>query len=448
MKPFFSFPDNFLWGAATASYQIEGAAREDGRGESTWDLFCRKAGKVAENHSGAVACDHYHLWQGDIDLMRKIGLQAYRFSIAWPRIFPEGEGKINQKGIDFYSKLVDGLLEAGITPFATLFHWDLPQTLQDKYGGWKSKVVPELFAEYCGVMAEKLGDRVTNWMTINEIVCFTILAHRADRHAPGGKETDQVTNQTVHNALLGHGMAMKAIRENSGNARVGIVENLSSPWPIYETEADIEAAKKAFRDMNSQILFPLFEGKYDEPVFTANHGPLPEFTPEEMRLIGAPLDFIGYNFYQGPAFRAADNEKGYEAIPMPRNHPKTDMGWNITPKGLYWALKYTKEFMPELPLYITENGMAAADVELESGEIWDADRLEYYRTHLEVCSRAIQEGVDLRGYFAWSLMDNFEWAFGYTKRFGITRVNYTTQERTPKLSGRFYSDCIKANRVL
>jgi len=444
----YQFPDDFIWGAATASYQIEGAYNEDGRGMSTWDVFSRQPGKVLNGDTGDRACDHYHRTKEDIALMKELGLKNYRFSIAWPRILPDGEGRVNQKGLDFYSRLTDDLLAAGIEPLVTLFHWDLPQTLQDRYGGWKDQTVSRLFGEYSDVVTKALGDRVKRWATINEILCFTTLAHREDMHAPGGKESPQVTNQTVHNALLGHGLALQAIRKNVPGGIAGLVDNLDAPWPLLSEEPHVGAARKAWKDRNSQRLFPLLTGRYDEEAYRRHYGPLPRYTDEEMKIISAPTDYIGYNFYNCPPVRAAENEAGFENVPLPEAYPRTDMGWPITPEALYWTLKYTREFFEDLPVYITENGMAAADRVEEDGTIQDIDRIEYLRSHLKACHRAVTEGVNLKGYYQWSLMDNFEWSFGYSKRFGIIRVDYETQKRTIKESGRWYSRVMAANRIL
>jgi beta-glucosidase len=444
----YQFPSDFIWGAATASYQIEGAYDEDGRGLSTWDIFSRIPGKVVNGDTGDVACDHYHRTKEDIALMKKIGIKNYRFSIAWPRIFPSGEGEINQKGLDYYSTFVDDLLAAGITPFVTLFHWDLPQALQDKYEGWKSRKVAELFGQYAHVVSEALGDRVKNWATINEIMCFTILAHDLDMHAPGGKKDKAYTAETIHNALLGHGYAMKAIKKNHSDAKVGIVENLSAPWPYHNTKEDIEAARKAWEFSNGQRLFPLFTGKYNKEAFDFMGIPLPPVEKGDMELISQKMDFIAYNYYNHPPVRAVSKAPGVEQVPLPKAYPRTDMDWPITPDALYWTLLFTKDFFGDIPIYITENGMAAADQVEEDGTIQDTDRVEFLRTHLRACQRAIEEGVNLKGYYVWSLMDNFEWSYGYTKRFGIIRVDYDTQKRTVKESGKYYSAVMKENRVL
>lgn len=444
----FEFPENFTWGAATASYQIEGASNEGGRGPSTWDTFCEEPGRVINGDSGAVACDHYHRWQDDIGLMKELNLQAYRFSLAWPRILPEGDGKPNAEGIAFYDRLIDGLLESGIDPWVTLFHWDLPQSLQDRFGGWRSRETVDRFADYATLVAGKFGDRVKNWFTINEIICFTSVAHDKDEFAPGGLLPKKETNQTVHHALLGHGKALQAIKSVHPEARVGLVENLSPVWPLYEKEEHIEAARKAFYDRNVQRLFPALTGRYDEEAYIRAFGDMPDVQDGDMEIIGTKADLIAYNYYSGAPVVAADNVSGYEEVRLPSGYPRTDMGWGITPRGLYWTLRFSADYFPGMDTYVAENGQAAADREERDGSVMDLDRLEYYRSHLEMCSRANSDGANLKGYFAWSLMDNFEWAHGYSKRFGLVRVNYRSQERTIKASGRYYADVIKANRVL
>jgi len=444
----FEFPKDFIFGTATAAYQVEGGVNEDGRGLSTWDVFSRLPGRVWNNDNGDIACDQYHLYKEDVKLMKELNLDAYRFSIAWPRVFPEGKGKPNPKGLDYYERLIDELLKNNIKPFVTLFHWDLPQKLQDEYGGWKSKEVSKIFADYCEYVVGKLKDRVEFWSTINEIGCFTVLAHKFDKHAPGGIEPDKVVNQTVHNALLGHGLALKVIKSIAPKAKVGLVENLAMCYPVYEEEQHIQAAKKAFYDRNQQILFPAMTGKYSEKFLKSAGNNAPEFNDEEMKLIGGKMDYIGYNMYFGYPVRYAENEDGYEYLPIPEFFPKTYMGWVITPKALYASLFYSKEFFGDIPIYITENGMAAKDVETKNGEVLDIDRLEYLRMHLTEVARAIKDGINVKGYFVWSLLDNFEWSYGYDKRFGIVRVNYSNQKRTIKLSGEFYRDVIKYRKVL
>lgn len=443
-----NFPVDFLFGVSTSAYQIEGAASEDGRGLSVWDTFSKLPGRTWNNDNGDIACDHYHRYKEDVKLMKELNLDAYVFTISWPRIFPAGDGKPNPKGIDFYQKLVDELLKYDIIPFATLFHWDLPQALQDKYGGWKSKDVSKLFADYTAYVVEKLKDRVEYWITINEISCFTVLAHRYDIHAPGGREPEKIVNQTVHNALLGHGLAVKAIREISGSLKVGLVENLNMVWPVYEIKPHIQAAKKAFYDKNQQILFPVMSGKYSEEWLKKLGGDVPDFNEDELRIIGQRMDFIGYNMYTGEVVRHSENEAGYETLSYPLNFPKTYMQWPITPKAIYSSLKFSKEFFGDIPIYITENGMAGKDIETRNGEVLDIDRIEFLRQHLEQVARALQEGINVKGYFVWSLLDNFEWAEGYDKRFGLVRVNFWSQKRTIKLSGEYYRDVIKKRMVL
>ncbi len=443
----YKFPDGFVWGSATASYQIEGAWQEDGRGECVWDRFCRRPGKVAGGDTGNVACDHYHRYKDDVALMKEMGLKHYRFSIAWPRILPQGRGSVNTKGLDFYNSLTDELLAAGIEPLVTLFHWDLPQVLQDQFGGWKDRNMASYFADYSDIVSRSLGDRVKKWATINEIMCFTTLAHKLDMHAPGGKESDKITNQTVHHALLGHGMAVQVLRKNVKDSFVGLVDNNEAPWPVVAEEPHLSAARKAWKERNSQRLFPMMTGEYDETAYVRHYGALPDCTAEDMKIISAPVDYFGINFYNCPPVAAADNEAGYEPVELPEAYPRTDMGWPVTPDALYWDLKYMKEFFPELPVYITENGMAARDRMSEDGTVKDYDRIEYLRTHLRACHRAIEEGANLKGYYLWSLMDNFEWAWGYSKRFGIIRVDYDTQKRTVKESGKYYSRVMAGNRV-
>ena len=448
VKPLRTFPKNFIWGAATSAYQIEGAYDEDGRGLSTWDVFCRQPGRIRENHTGEIACDHFHLYKDDVKLMRDIGLKAYRFSISWSRILPEGEGAINQKGFDFYSRLIDELIENGITPYVTLFHWDLPDNLEKKYGGWRSKEVSKRFADYAGIVSDRLSDRVKNWMTINEIACFTVLPHKLDRYAPAKVEPPKIVNQTIHNALYGHGLAVRAIRDNADtDVKIGIVENLAVTYPVLDLKKDIDAASKCFKDKNQAILFPLFKGNYSRQMIKKLGTDMPDYTEEEMKVIAEPVDFIGYNIYGGSPVRH-DDVKGYEILPYPKGYPKTDMDWAVSPRSIYYALKYTKEYFGDIPVYLTENGMASDDDETQSEEIFDLDRLEYLRTHLDMSLKAIQDGFNLKGYFVWSFMDNFEWDWGFTKRFGIVRVNYSTMQRQRKLSSYFYENVIKSGSIL
>lgn len=452
------FGKEFIWGAATASYQIEGATNQDGRGQSVWDSFARQPGRVVNNDDGRIACEHYHRYKEDVAMMKELGIDAYRFSLAWPRIMPTGEGAINEKGLAFYDRLIDELLAKDITPWITLFHWDLPQALQDNYGGWQSKEVSQRFADYAKVVVERYSDRVKNWFTINEIRCFTTFAHREGFHAPGGILPEKMVNQTIHNALLGHGLAVQAIRSASKQpANIGLVENLDTYWSVIDTAENIAAAKKAWLLANDAILLPALRGSYRDEYLELLGADQPDFTGEEMNIIGTPCDFIGYNYYSGIPVRANPQSEvklhgktltnpGFECLPFSSDYPRTDMTWPITPKAIYYALKFTQEEFAGLPIYITENGMAAADVEQKNGEVIDLSRAEYLRTHLEIINRARKEGANLKGYFVWSLMDNYEWSLGYSKRFGIYRVNYTTQERKLKYSGEFYRQVITNHR--
>ena len=416
MKTHHTFPNDFVWGVATSSFQIEGATYKDGRGPSVWDDFCRLPGRVSENNDGVVACDHYNRFEQDVKLIKNLGVNSYRFSISWSRVLPKGEGEINSKGLDFYSRLVDALLKEDIKPFVTLFHWDLPSYLQTKYNGWLDKKIIRFYERYVKVVTNALGDRVSDWITHNEIMCFTRLSHQKGcYHAPGIELSLKQISQTVHNALVAHGAGVNAIRAYSKlNPKIGLVDNSNCFWPIYDSEEHVEAAKKAFYAYNQDILFPILTGEYDEKAYKKTLKELPDYTSEEMQLIGTPIDFIGYNIYQGSPIKSCDNEKGFEIVEPSKSYPRTFMGWTISPKSIYYGLMFSRHFFPNHDVYITENGMAADDVQQKNGEVHDLDRLEYYRSYLEMCSRAIKDGANLRGYFAWSLMDNFEWSFGYS----------------------------------
>ncbi|HEQ71918.1 MAG TPA: beta-glucosidase [Spirochaetia bacterium] len=444
------FPNNFLWGAATSSFQIEGAWDKDGKGVSTWDTFTARPGVILNNDRAENACDHYHRYREDIALMQRLGLKAYRFSFSWPRILPEGRGRVNKAGLDFYDRLVDGLLEAGIIPFATLFHWDLPQTLEDLNGGFRNKETARIFADYAALIAKHFAGRIRNYIPINEISCFTLMGYGGNApHAPGTPQPRKVMYQSVHNALLAHGLAVRALRENSpANVQVGIAENPRYVLPLWDRPEHVVAAEKAFRFENSRILFPLLTGRYTEEFLKRDGNDAPEFTPEEMATIGEKIDFAGYNYYQAGYVEAADNENGFAYLSIPKDFPRTHFGWAINPKGLYWAMAFHKKFFGNLPVYITENGRSTDDTVEADGAVRDLARIEYLREHLLMLILSIRDGVPLKGYFHWSLLDNFEWSVGYSQRFGLVRVDYTTFERTLKLSGEYYADVIKANTVL
>jgi beta-glucosidase len=437
------FPRDFVWGAATSAYQIEGATHEGGRGASIWDTFCATPGKIRNGDSGQVACDSYHRYPQDIVRMRQLGLDAYRFSIAWPRIFPEGRGRINEQGLDFYDRLVDELLAAGIRPLATLYHWDLPQALEDE-GGWPERATAEAFAEYVEVVARRLGDRVGHWVTHNEPYCSSWLGYGLGLHAPGRAETAAAI-AAAHHVLFSHGLAVDVLRRESRDAKVGIV--LDS-WPVYPASDDarnVAAAWEADGYRNRLFFDPVFRGRYPEDVLERLDGAAPPVLEGDLATIAAPIDFVGLNNYSRTIVEADEDGR-------PRNlhaddAPVTATGWEIYPDGLYEVLKRLHHEYDVRSLYVTENGAAFADVRGEDGRIDDRDRIDYLSQYLGAVARAIADGVPVHGYFVWSLLDNFEWAQGYSKRFGLLYVDYTTLERIPKSSFYWYRDLIGAGRI-
>jgi beta-glucosidase len=436
---------SFVWGAATSAYQIEGAVSEDGRSPSIWDTYCRVPGAIDNGDTGDVACDHYHRWPQDIALMRRLGLDAYRFSIAWPRVLPAGDGPVNEAGLDFYDRLVDGLLAAGIRPFATLYHWDLPQALQDR-GGWPARDTARLFADYAAVVAERLGDRVADWFTVNEPLCCAWIGHLEGAMAPG--DTDiTLAVPAAHHLLLGHGLAMAAVRANSsGPARVGAVLNLSPCEPASDGEADTAAARRADGHTNRWWLDPLHGRGYPADM-VAVYGVEPPVRDGDLEAIAAPMDHLGLNYY----FRQviADDPTGpvphARMVGVPESRI-TAMGWEVHPDGLEeLLLRLTDEYQAPR-IYVTENGSAWQDEVEPDGQVQDKDRMDYLETHLAATLRATRGGAPLAGYFAWSLLDNFEWAYGYAKRFGLVHVDYRTQRRTIKASGYRYAEIIASHR--
>jgi beta-glucosidase len=452
---FLQFPNHFIWGGATSSYQIEGAWNEDGKGESIWDRFAHTPGKIEDGSTGDVACDHYHRWRDDIALMKALGLKAYRFSVSWPRILPSGRGKVNQAGLDFYSRLVDGLLEAGIRPFATLYHWDLPQALQDQ-GGWPARNTAEAFGEYAQVVSRALGDRVKDWMTINEPWCVSFLSHQIGEHAPGWKDNWAAAIRAAHHALLAHGWAVPVLRANSPGAEVGIVLNCVPAYPASPSEADAQAARAFDGYFNRWFLDPLFGRGYPEDKLTeytlAGYAPSgweDLILPGDLDTISVATDFLGINYYNRAVIRnhSVPDSQNLPPTVQPREQV-TDMGWEVYPDGLYdLLLRIHREYAPP-KIYIAENGASYSDGPNDQAQIHDARRLAYVRDHLVACHRAIQNGVPLSGYFIWSLMDNFEWAKGYTQRFGVVWVDYATQQRVPKDSARWYQGVIAQNGFL
>jgi beta-glucosidase len=446
----YQFPDGFLWGSATAAFQVEGAANEDGRGPSVWDTFTRQPGAIANGENADTACDHYHRYREDIGLMKNLGLHAYRFSVSWSRIFPEGTGAHNPKGLDFYNRLVDELLAAGIQPWMTLFHWDLPQALESRFGGWESKECAHAFADYAAFMATHLGDRVAGIYTINEFSCFLDKGYGTEEEdfAPGKHTSRKVLNQARHHAVYAHGLAVQAIRAASPRpVRVGLAENALPSIPILETPEHIAAAREAFREKNGMFLTPIFEGAY-HPAYLEDQGSdAPVFTEEEMRIIATPLDFLGLNVYAGNYVRYdPDAARGWADVTPDESYPRMHIYWlTIAPSVLYWSPRHAADLWNPPAIYITENGCPSPDQPDENNAIMDTDRVMFLQNYMMHAHRCAAEGYPLKGYFLWSLMDNFEWALGYTKRFGIYYTNYQTLERLPKLSAQYYKQVIANN---
>ena len=449
------FPDDFIWGVATSSFQIEGATELGGRGESIWDRFCQQDGAIADGSDGRVACDHYHRFADDVQMMADLGLQSYRFSVAWPRILPSGYGAVNEEGLAFYDRLVDALLERGIDPFVTLYHWDLPQALQDQ-GGWPARDTAKAFVEYADVVSRRLGDRVTSWITHNEPWCIAVLGHLNGEHAPGHKSLDE-TLRTSHHLLLSHGEAVPVIRANVPDAEVGITLNLLPGGPASSSEADRAAWRHLDGTFNRWFLEPLYGRGYPQDILddyvergSLTSPTLPFVEPGDLEAIAVPTDFLGINYYSRAVVRS-DQVPEEENLPVevavPEGAEHTDMGWEVYPRGLYELLTDLHRTYDPPALYVTENGAAYAQGPDESGAIPDQKRLDYLREHFNAAHAAMAEGAPLAGYFVWSLMDNFEWAFGYEKRFGIVWVDYETLERTPKASALWYREVIRANGV-
>jgi len=443
------FPENFVWGAATAAPQVEGAAFSDGKGESIWDRFSRVPGKVLNADTLDTACDHYNRFEDDFALMRSLGIRNYRLSLSWPRIYPKGDGALNQAGIDFYHRLFDSLAKNGITPWVTLFHWDLPQALEDR-GGWTSRITVDAFSTYADTVVKAFGPKVKNWITLNEIRCFTVLGYAAGgRKAPGRVEPESVVNQTYHHALVCHGLAVRAVRMHGGaGARVGLTDNCDTCIPVTETPDDIAAANAWYVERNLHILDPIYRGSYSPDYLKRVGKDAPRVEAGDLALISAPTDYLGLNIYTGYFVRA---KKGaaYEELPLPKNYPCADSPWLfLMPQVIYWGLRFAHENYGPKEIYVTENGCGYNVEPVENGEVNDLHRREFLREYLRELHRAINDGVPAKGYFVWSFMDNYEWEDGYTRRFGIVHVDFETQKRTPKMSSRYFADVIRLNRVL
>jgi beta-glucosidase len=441
-----NFPPNFLWGCATASYQIEGAVNEDGRGLSIWDTFSHTQGKTFHGETGDVADDSYHRYKEDVQLLKNLGVKVYRMSISWSRIFPNGTGQPNEKGLAYYQRVVDELLKNNIDPYVTLFHWDLPQALP---GGWQSRDTSKAFADYAGYVSKQLSDRVHHFFTTNEFVCISDLGHKTGQFAPGLKLPPAQVNQVRHHAILAHGLGVQAIRANAkAGTEVGLAENANVYVPVIESPEHIEAARRATRDGNAQFLTAVLEGKYTDAYLAREGANAPKVEAGDMQAIGSPLDFVGLNVYTPDYVRADGSAAGYVVEKRQTSFPHMASPWlYIGPEVIYWAVRNVSDVWKPKALYITENGCSADDVVTASGRVEDTDRVMYLRNHLTHLHRAAAEGYPIKGYFLWSLLDNYEWADGYSKRFGIHYVDFKTQTRTPKLSAEWYREVISRNAV-
>lgn len=437
------FPAQFLWGASTAAYQIEGSPLADGAGPSIWHRFTHTPGHVQDNDHGDTACDHYRRFESDVQLMSEVGLNAYRFSISWSRIYPEGKGAINQKGIDFYSRLVDTLLKAGIQPCVTLYHWDLPAALDDR-GGWLNPDISGWFADYATTMFGALDDRVPMWATLNEPWVVADGGYLHGKLAPGHRNKFEPPIAS-HHLMRSHAAAIEAYRANGKN-RIGLVVNIEPKYPASDSPEDLAASRRAEAYMNRQYLDPVFFGKYPQELKEIFGDAWPDFLTSEMERIRQPIDFLGINYYTRGVTQ--NDPTSYPLKTRTVRQPQqiyTETGWEVFPEGLTHTLLWIKDRYGDIPLYITENGAAFYDPPLADQEIYDSLRINYLRDHLRAAHDAIAQGVDLRGYFVWSLLDNFEWSLGYSKRFGIFHVNYETLQRTPKASAKFFTQVIRSN---
>lgn len=446
-----TFPREFIWGAATSAYQIEGAVQEGDRGPSIWDMFCRKPGAVHEGHTGEEACDHFHRWREDVALMKALGLQAYRFSIAWCRVLPRGVGAVNQAGLDFYDRLTDELLNAGVTPYVTLYHWDYPLALHER-GGWLLPDSSEWFADYAARVVDRLSDRVEHWFTFNEPQIFVGFGYQDGSHAPGERLEFSKVLKIGHNVLLAHGKAVQVVRARARTVpRIGYAVALPAvPVPETDSEDDIRAARQIFscvakRDCMNNTWWsdPMICGRYPEDGLSLFADVLPPMRRDDFQTICQPLDFVGLNVYFGEIYRAGKDGKP-ELVPFPPDHPRTSFQWAVVPASMYWAARFFFERY-RLPLIISENGMSSFDSISDDGRVHDPQRIDFLRRYLRELKRACSEGIDVRGYFLWSLLDNFEWQAGYSQRFGIVYVDYPTQQRLVKDSGLWYKEIIASH---
>ena len=455
-----TFPEQFLWGVATAAYQIEGSPDADGKGKSIWDTYAHTPGKMKNGDTGDVAIDHYRRYKDDVAVMKEMGVNAYRFSISWPRIFPNGVGKPNQKGLDFYSRLVDELLQAGIEPFGTLYHWDLPQALQDK-GGWQSRDTAQAFADYASLIAEQLGDRVKHFFTLNELQNFVDMGHRGTEIkvqgkdvrielAPGLQLSTAQVNQVSHHAVLAHGLAVQSMRAIRSDLLLGPADVLFTGVPIIDTPANVRAAEIATKKYNERFLDVMLTGKYSDAYLQAAGPDAPKFTEADLKAIGSPLDFVGVNIYIPKSYvEASEDAKGFREVPTSLTHPKMGSPWHsFSPEVLYWGPRLMNSLWKPKAIYITENGCAANDTLTPEGRVLDTNRVMYMRAVMSNLHRAISEGVPVKGNFIWSAFDNLEWTGGFGTRFGLVHVDFKTQKRTPKLSAAWFKEASHRNGIV
>ncbi|MFQ5410137.1 MAG: GH1 family beta-glucosidase [Anaerolineales bacterium] len=443
-----AFPDDFIWGAAASAFQIEGAWNEDGRGESIWDRFAHRPYNIVSGEDGDIACDHYHRMPEDVALMRELGLRAYRFSISWPRVLPSGTGTVNASGLDFYDRLVDTLLSADIRPLATLYHWDLPQALQDR-GGWAHPEIAHWFADYAGHVFERLGDRVTLWGTLNEPWVMAFLGYAHGAHAPGICDHSQAY-QAAHNQLRAHARAVQVFRDGAHSGQIGIILDLNHFVPASDAPADVDACRRAQLEFHDLFLEPLFHGSYPQELMEWIGPHRPDIAPGDMDMIRGSLDYLGVNYYRTELVAYAQDGGMLKTKFEPLSAAAfglTEMGWGINPSGLAAVLLQVTDRFDTPTLLVTENGCALRETPDAHGFVHDPGRIAYLREHLRAIHAAIERGADVRGYFVWSLLDNFEWTWGYTQRFGIVRVDYDTLRRIPKHSALWYRDVIRSNSL-
>ena len=445
-----AFKDDFVWGIASSSYQIEGAINEGNRGLSIWDMFCKESGRIIDGSSGETACDHYHRYKEDINIIKELGIKAYRFSIAWPRIIPDGDGAVNEKGLDFYERLVDTILEKGIIPYATLFHWDYPYELFRK-GSWTNLESPKWFLRYTEAVIKRLGDKLPNIFTFNEPQCFIGISYDATMHAPGIRFPVWDNLLMTHNVLLAHGLAVQIIRSIAPKTKIGWAPCGDAQYPATDSAEDREAARKAFFTIEDHRPFwsislwsdPVFLGKYPDELFNKYAQYMPKIGTDDMKIISQPLDFMGQNIYNGSPIKAGGKD-GYEYADRETGYPFTAAKWPVTPESLYWGPFFLAERY-KIPIYITENGLSCADVVSLDGKVHDPGRIDFLHRYLRCLKKAASDGVNILGYFHWCLTDNFEWSKGYTERFGMVHCDFTSQKRIIKDSGYWYRDVIASN---